>query len=1044
MFKSGRWRGEKNKTKVVFRLQFHATQLPQVGENALMIFAVPADVGKPTARLEKAAIQDGSCHWEHPVEETVKFFREPKTGRIREKIYNLIVSTRSSKAGLLGEVSIDLASYAEATKLSSVSLPLNNSKSNGVLHVSIQRLQENTDQSEAEETENEKVDSTNRTLRAQFSIGDAYETVESNSTEDQHLSKAISHIAELNNCLGSSGTDLTISSSGSSSGLDTPREFGLKNTDVCLEETSFLSSVRHVPMLQETTSDVSITVHEEQQRSQWEWLAASAPEASTDDSSSSPGEKSQVAAELVIEKLKAELAALSRQAEMSDLELQTLRKQVVRETKKGQDLFREVVNLKEERDALEEECKNLKAFKKRKDEAKAKNKLKFEDGDPHSLLEELREELSYEKDLNSNLQIQLQKTQESNSELILAVRDLDEMLEQKNREIFNLSNISTATENGGEWHETNSKSETDDDEEQKALEELVNDHIDAKEAHVLEEKITDLYDELEICRRDKDELEMQMEQLVLDYEILKQENHDLSYKLEQSQLQEQLKMQYECSPSYTTANEFETLIESLESQLKKTSNELSNCLATISNLEAHANNLEEELDKQAQGFEADLEILSLAKVEQEQRAMRAEEALRTMRWKNVNRAERLQEEFRMLWMQMESDFRENEKLATKALQEASELQLRKSHLEELLQRKKEELQSVRDQCEVKLHELSTQISLKVDQIEEMQSEIKAKSNQLEDGKKKAEDTHRVLSQEMLMLRTEIDRLQTENKNLSDEVEEREILKGKLEQMTISNKETGTLLQRANIERNEMKTVIDLLEKEAEKSMEELIALRNLKDEKESVIGDLQLELETLKSQCDELKFEGEMEKEKLRNEVSQLKDELKKTAEACSYLENKLKDDDSGLIGDLQIKIQLLEGQINLKETALETSTNSFLEKEKDLQNRIQELETRLEELSHGATFYEVHKVANNSGDSSLNGSTDEGDKPMIERDEWKFDKLLNEMELLRERNKSMESDLKEMQERYSEISLKFAEVEGERQQLVMKVRSLKSAKSRQ
>lgn len=54
---------------------------------------------------------------------------------------------------------------------------------------------------------------------------------------------------------------------------------------------------------------------------------------------------------------------------------------------------------------------------------------------------------------------------------------------------------------------------------------------------------------------------------------------------------------------------------------------------------------------------------------------------------------------------------------------------------------------------------------------------------------------------------------------------------------------------------------------------------------------------------------------------------------------------------------------------------------------------------------------------------------------------LLGEMELLKERNKSMEGELKEMQERYSEVSLKFAEVEGERQQLVMMVRNLKNTK---
>lgn len=37
-----------------------------------------------------------------------------------------------------------------------------------------------------------------------------------------------------------------------------------------------------------------------------------------------------------------------------------------------------------------------------------------------------------------------------------------------------------------------------------------------------------------------------------------------------------------------------------------------------------------------------------------------------------------------------------------------------------------------------------------------------------------------------------------------------------------------------------------------------------------------------------------------------------------------------------------------------------------------------------------------------------------------------------------MENELIEVQERYSETSLKFAEVEGERQQLLMTIRNLK------
>lgn len=67
----------------------------------------------------------------------------------------------------------------------------------------------------------------------------------------------------------------------------------------------------------------------------------------------------------------------------------------------------------------------------------------------------------------------------------------------------------------------------------------------------------------------------------------------------------------------------------------------------------------------------------------------------------------------------------------------------------------------------------------------------------------------------------------------------------------------------------------------------------------------------------------------------------------------------------------------------------------------------------------------------------------MLEEVKRASDDLSTELASLKERNMSMESELKEMQERYSEISLKFAEVEGERQQLVMTVRNLKNSKRR-
>ncbi|KAJ6426613.1 hypothetical protein OIU84_022250 [Salix udensis] len=354
------------------------------------------------------------------------------------------------------------------------------------------------------------------------------------------------------------------------------------------------------------------------------------------------------------------------------------------------------------------------------EEAKSKTKSPFKLGDP--FLEEVQQELNYEKDLNSNLWLQLQKTKESNAELILAVKDLNEMLEQKSRETFYLSNKVRS------YEKAISRSKTDDDEEQKALEELVKEHKDSKEMYLLEQKIMYLCSEIEIYRREKDELEIQMEQLELDYEILKQENHEMSYKLEQSQLQEQLKIQYECSPSFPNINELEAQVESLENELKKQSKGNSDSLTTIKQLETHIMSLEKELDQQAQEFYVDLEAVTSARVEQEQRAIQAEEALRKIKLKNANTAEKLQEEFRRLSVKMASTFDANEKVAMKALAEASELHMQKRQLEEMLQKANEELQSVKDDYESKLH---VQIKLKETSLEASANSFSEKERNLQ-------------------------------------------------------------------------------------------------------------------------------------------------------------------------------------------------------------------------------------------------------------------------------------------------------------------------
>lgn len=1207
-----------------------------------MVSVVPAENGKPTARLEKSTVRDNCCYWENQIYETVKLIQDPKTGKIQERIYYFLISTGSPKGSLVGEFSVNIAEYVAATKACSVSFPFKNSNSDSYLHVSIQRVQENSNvsrvQRDLEENEGLRIKEEDKSLRRHFSNGDVEEGSKSNFIEEQPLRKTVSHTVALNGTRrGSNGSDITLSSSDSSSGLNTPREHGIRNINTSKDQISNNSGFQ------------------DHQKTQWDLAIVPVNDSSTEYSMNSPRDffpslRSPMGLDDSVDILKADLVALSRRAEVSELELQTLRKQIVKESKKGQDLLREIASLKEERNALKDECEKLKASRKRSDDLKVKSKFHFE-GDPWTLIEVIREELSYEKDMNANLRIQLQKMQDSNDELILAVQDLEEMLEKNNKGVSHVPNRSISGESAVEIEESILKSQSDDDEAQKALEDLVRQHSDAQGTYMLEQKIMDLCSEIEMYRRDKDELEMQMEQLALDYEILKQENHEFSTRLEQNHLQDQLKMQCEGSFPYpamreleaqrlrlenelsekseelshclaslkdlearnsnleeelqnqadgfeaeikaitssqieqqqraaraetalkesdaiiyeletvieklkidhkkhleelsstsvamkelenhncnleeelekqaqryeadmealthakmeqeqralkaeeivahssATINELETHIKKLENELKQHSEESSGNLASVKALEAHIQNLEEELEKQAGGFEADLEAVTRAKVEQEQRAIRAEEALRLMRWKNANTAARIQDDFKRLSSQMQSSFEANEKLASKALTEASELRLQNRHLRDMLQRAHEDLQSAKDEYETKLHDIYSQINLKSTQVEQMEMEIEEKSKQLETQKRQTDELQRNVSAQQFDHMSEIERLTSENKSLT-------------EQMKALTQERDLLLLRENTERDNAVNEVE------GKSFEELIVLRNLKNEKEQAVTSLKSEVQELKAQCDILKhslYEDELEKEKLRKQVFQLKADLKKKDEAILSIEKKFKESSgravvqdkpkatskhtksdrcpkevgSKEVTTLKETVKLLEEQIKSKEAALETSTNAFLIKEKDLYRKVEELENKLRYLDQGnpgighdevkqiqekvsvgtQVVYDAEEVFSNdmpkepsitdensntlvpNSNSDIKSDSPPKQSDIDSGDQQKIDVLLKEMVLLKEQNKSMEIELNEMQERYSEISLKFAEVEGERQQLIMRVRNLKNAK---
>lgn len=973
MFKSARWRG--GKAKAVFKLQFHATQVPEMGWESMMVVVTPQDVGRPTARTERAEVADGACRWGAPIFEATKL----PSGKAAagDKIYQFLVyETGSTKAALLGEATVNMAEYAEAFKPSAVTLPLKGSPAPGaLLHVTIQRVVGGAgggcgdDGSENGDTAKS---SPRRTLQSQLSRCEDEEAEKARSLAADPMSPvhdglviskppgmrfplrrnmpaSVEPAGHLHNANGFDAVSL--SGSDGSSGRFTPKTSANMHSTFLQDATNVLS-----PFANNATSRNPL--------SSGDWSGSSAPDASTDGSTSNSGETGLRGAEDDVEKLRSEIGTLTRKLDVSDMELQTLRKQIVKESRRGQDLSKEMSSLRDERDALRRECEGLRGMKKTIHDANGSGKRLSDGEDPWSQVEELKQELGHEKNLNADLRVQLQKMQESNSELLLAVKDLDEMLEQKNRDMsilqeeivedpqeaeyeHALSNV----HNAGHKMDMSETSSYQEKEDELMLDALVK-KSDGIASSELQEKILELSDEIELYKKDREDLEMQMEQLALDYEILKQENHDISSRLEQTQLREQLRMQYECSAH----------------------------LSIISDLEANVENLENELQEQSQRLEADIAEVLAAKVEQEQRAIKAEESLRKARWNNATTAERLQEEFKSLSSQVSSAFSANERLLVQARKEAAELQLQKSQLEELLQKAHEDAASVQEQHRVKIQQLLTLVDFKSNEIDRLVVELKSKSDEFENQKRSDESKLNDLSEEIEQLKAKIDKLSDERDKLVERNEQKDM-------KLAANGEKDMILQDKTAEITLLNKELALLKDQMQTYLEELNTLKRSKSERDETIGKLQITIGSLKLQYDNMKNSlstKESEKSNLASQVLKLR--------------------------------RALESREGAKENGVTSDTT-------DNQH------TNSKRIKHDT-------VSTGGGDAapSANGHSNGHNTSGA------ADQSSKELESLKEMNKAMQQELNELHERYSEISLKFAEVEGERQQLVMTVRTLKNS----
>ncbi|KAH9554876.1 hypothetical protein CY35_08G086100 [Sphagnum magellanicum] len=162
--------------------------------------------------------------------------------------------------------------------------------------------------------------------------------------------------------------------------------------------------------------------------------------------------------------------------------------------------------------------------------------------------------------------------------------------------------------------------------------------------------------------------------------------------------------------------------------------------------------------------------------------------------------------------------------------------------------------------------------------------------------------------------------------------------------------------------------------------------------------------------------------EQLRIELRQLQKQNEELRQQGSELQS-----EGNTHGMLKIEAEHLQEVDEKHEKRLKEQTQNALGENVD--ERVLLLETELVEAIEAKNMYKVQL-------QSAIAQQDNG-QDAVQQDIGNVDQLIE----LQKRTKSLEAELRDMQDRYSSMSLRFAEVEAQREELVMVVQNLRSTR---
>ncbi|XP_070035826.1 intracellular protein transport protein USO1-like isoform X1 [Nicotiana tomentosiformis] len=414
------------------------------GWDRLSLSIICVETGKTIAKLGKTLVKNGSCQWPETLLESVWILQDDSSLELEESLYKFVVSMGSARSGILGEGTINLASYVGSRLSSPVLLPLKKCNQGTTLQVKIHCL-----------TPRNKFRDESKSSGSNMKEQDLDHDITSKSNESDNLSAGSDGLQSTQDIVSNSGPskfeikERSFSASGSNNSFSSAESFTRK---VKFPSTYHIKSEGSNHTGKQVRASPDIDNHIVSDQSSYNTKATGSVEHLqnngkdfTASSLTNSGSSRNLleAAEDTIEELRIEAKMWERNARKLMLDLDILREEFSAQSKKQADLVMDLSAAYSERGSLKKEIENLKLML---EESMAKHALAAEDsvfqskGQNH-IQEELEIEIRHQQELNASLALQLKGSQESNVELLSLLQELEETIEQQKVEIEKFSSL---------------------------------------------------------------------------------------------------------------------------------------------------------------------------------------------------------------------------------------------------------------------------------------------------------------------------------------------------------------------------------------------------------------------------------------------------------------------------------------------------------------------------------------------------------------------------------------------------------------------------